>query len=343
VFLRRKCRTREQRLLLFMDIGTLPLTLENLTRPSRPLVSVIVISKNEPALAHTLEELARQASSVASSLVDQVEILVVDASTDSVADVRAAHSSVHWIPFSPPAGVRVSIPHQRNRGVREAGGDVIVFTDCGCVPGDGWLAALLDPILEGKERMTCGQTGATDRLDPYRHMRNQQQGNLYLRECPTINLAFTRDVFEELGGFDESFEYGSDADFSWRAVHHGIRIRYVPEAMILHDWGNRGRQLKRSFAYGKARARLYYKHVFGRSEQSIRKRHFDENDAVPLLYPLYLLGLPLAIRHRWYLLLLAIPLWRARKERPLATLVDHFALGAGVLVGSGQILMERKR
>jgi len=319
------------------------LTLENLTKRPQPVVSVVVISKNEPALAHTLEQLAHQASSVVPSLVDQVEIIVVDASTDGVADVCATRGSVRWIPFLPPAGVRVSIPHQRNRGVREAGGDVIVFTDCGCVPAEGWLAALLGPILSGEERMTCGQTGATDRLDPYSRLRNQQRYHAYLRECPTINVAFIRDVFDELGGFDESFEYGSDADFSWRAVHHGIRIRYVPEAIILHDWGNRRRQLKRSFAYGKARARLYYKHVLGGSEQSIRKRHLDKNDAVPLLYPLYLLGLPFAVRHRWYLLLLAIPLWRARKERPVATLVDHLALGAGVLVGSGQILMEQKR
>ena len=35
------------------------------------------------------------------------------------------------------------------------------------------------------------------------------------------------------------------------------------------------------------------------------------HDPMLLAYPLYLLGLPLALRFRSYLLLLAVPLWRS--------------------------------
>jgi glycosyltransferase involved in cell wall biosynthesis len=306
-------------------------------------VSIVVISKNEPSLALTLEHLERQLAADLPSLVSTVEIVVVDASSEPPVAIQAKHPGVRFVPFIAPEHVRVSIPHQRNRGVQEAEGDVIVFTDCGCVPEQGWLEALLEPILVRSERITCGQIGATGHLDPYRRGREQQAGKRYLKECPTGNLALERSVFDEIGGFDESFEYGSDVDFSWRAIHHGLRIRFVPDAVVLHDWGSRRRQLKRSFVYGKARARLYVKHFLSNNAQSVRRRRLDERDAVPLTYPLFLLGLPLALRYPSYLLLLSIPLWRSRRERPLETLIDHLVLGAGVLAGFAELAHDRRR
>jgi len=304
------------------------------------VVSIVVISKNEPALVQTLERLAQQISH-APALVDAVELLVVDASASDLTARPKVDTPARWIPFTPPPGVRISIPHQRNAGVRAAKGDIIVFTDCGCIPLDGWLEHLLKPILSGEERIVSGKTGAVGDLDPYDLLRRQQEGNRYLPECPTINLAFRRDVFDEIGDFDESFQYGSDVDFSWRAVHAGIRVCYAPEAVILHDWGTRRRQLKRAFVYGKARARLYKKHMVDRTGQSIRKRNFNERDLVPLLYPLYLLGLPIAFKYRWYLLLPLATLWRARENKPVATLVDHVVLGAGVIAGTWEIVNGR--
>jgi len=140
-------------------------------------------------------------------------------------------------------------------------------------------------------------------------------------------------VFDEVGPFDETFEYGSDTDFSWRAVHAGIGIRYVPDALVLHDWGTRKRQLKRSYAYGKARARLLHKHVLSRGEQSAGRQVFSGQEVVTVAYPLFLIGLPIALRFRSYLLLLLLPLWRNRRSGPLQSVVDHLALGAGVLAG----------
>jgi hypothetical protein len=48
-------------------------------------------------------------------------------------------------------------------------------------------------------------------------------------------------------------------------------------------------------------------------------------------YPLFLLGLPLAIRYRWYPALLLVPAWRSRTDSPVAVIVDHLAFGLGVL------------
>ncbi|MDA8290449.1 MAG: glycosyltransferase [Actinomycetota bacterium] len=295
--------------------------------------SIVVVSKDEPALAETLDRLAEQVASVPRAVLSEVEILVVDASSGRLSDIRDARPGTSWIDFEQPPRVRTSIAHQRNVGVRASRGEIVVFTDSGCIPRPGWLEAITSPIVAGLEEMTCGQTGATGESVPYSIERADSRAPDYVAECPTINVAFRRDVYERVGGFDESFTYGSDIDFSWRVVHHGIRIRFVPAARVDHDWGALPRQIRRSFAYGRGRGHLYRKHVLGRGEQSVRKRSVNLHDAVPVLYPAFLLGLPLVRRHRAYLLLLLLPIWRNRRSRPLWTLVEHLVLAVGVLVG----------
>jgi glycosyltransferase involved in cell wall biosynthesis len=116
-------------------------------------LSVIVISKDEPALAATLTSLREHLSSP--NLPWECEVLVVDASEGRLDAVRLANPWARWVDFQRPAHVRVSIPHQRNRGLAEAGGDAIVFTDANCIPQPGWLERLVTPICEGREQDRC--------------------------------------------------------------------------------------------------------------------------------------------------------------------------------------------
>jgi GT2 family glycosyltransferase len=291
------------------------------------VISVVIISKDEPALNETLTALRDQAG----GLAEPCEILVVDASDGRLDYIRRQHEpAVRWLRFERPQGAGVTIPHQRNTGVRAAEGDIIVFTDSGCYPGSGWLANLTAP-LRGDEHVTAGLTlAAGDSSDLYDSGARQAQAGSYLNECPTINMAFRREAFDAIGGFDEKFAYGSDIDFSWRLADAGYRIRAVPDAVIRHDWGNWRRQLRRSYAYGKARARLYRKH---RS----RRRRVLRDDPLVVVYPAFLLGLPVtlaALLYPAFLLypaLLLIPAWRNRSHGVAKTLVDHLTYGAGVL------------
>jgi GT2 family glycosyltransferase len=148
----------------------------------------------------------------------------------------------------------------------------------------------------------------------------------YLRECSTINLAFRREVFDVIGGFDEHFAYGSDVDFSWRLTDAGYRIRAVPDAVVRHDWGGWRRQLRRSYVYGKARMRLYRKH------RARLKRVFID-DPMVVVYPAFLLGLPLTFLPPFYFYpaLLLVPAWRNRSNGAARVLVDHLAYGMGIL------------
>jgi len=285
------------------------------------LISIVVISKDEPSLDDTLTDVREQAL----CLTEPFEIVVVDASEGRLDFVREQHAAtVRWIPFQPIPGVHITIPHQRNAGVRAATGDIIVFTDAGCTPAADWLRRLVAPF-RGGEQVTCGVTlSAREDAGLYDPEPPAATAGHYLLECSTINLAFRRMAFDAVGGFDEEFAYGSDIDFSWRLNDAGYRILSVPEAVIRHDWGTWRRQLRRSYRYGKARLRLYRKH-------RQRRRHVLRTDPMVVVYPVFLLGLPLTLVFPLYPALLLIPAWRNRSRGVVKVLVDHLTFGLGVL------------
>ncbi len=290
------------------------------------MISVIVISKDELMLRDTLSDLTDSVTTTAAELV------VVDASSGRLDAVRRDFPSVRWIDYEPKSP-GVTIPHQRNAGLRAtASADIVVFTDAGCRLNPGWLERLTTPIAEGREEVTAG---FTEGYGPWSiiYQRRDPHYPSYLNEATTINLAISRAVLNKVGEFDESFEYGSDVDYSWRMVGLGSRIRLVPDAVVVSNWGTRRRQIRRSYHYGRARTRLYRKH-------RIPIRELLRRDPMFLAYPMFLVGLPLALVSPAYLLLLLIPVWRARNTRPLIVVLDHLIYGVGSLT---EALSERWR
>ena len=282
-------------------------------------VSVVIVNKNERLLSDTLDALE---SSVGQILE---EVLVGDASGGALEDVRLAHDWARWIDYQQPSGVNITIAHQRNLGVRSATGEIIVFTDSGCLPEEGWLDRLLAPILNEDEFVTCGPARAIGK-SVYSGLHSPGEVEVgYVQMSATINLAFRREAFEAVGGFDESFGSAEDIDFTWRLADAGYRLRYVQDAVVQHDFGTRTRQIRRAFFYGKGECRLLKKHPH-------RIAEFTKQNAVPVVYGMFLLGLPLTLRWRWYPLVLLWPIWRHRKEElRWLVLLDHLVMGAGML------------
>jgi glycosyltransferase involved in cell wall biosynthesis len=276
-------------------------------------VSVVIISKDEPDLDVTLKTLAKQSRT-------PDEVVVVDASDGRLDTVRLGNPECRWIDFQRPDQVRVSIPHQRNAGIRASRGDVVAFTDAGCLPAPHWLEALVNPIELGNEHVTCGPARAE------KHVYDPRPVDGYVEQCPTLNVAFSRQALEAVGPFDETFEYGSDLDFSWRLREEGFRLRWVTEAEVEHDWGTRRRQLKRSYVYGVARVRAYRKHP-KMARELLRGR-----DIAALAYAAFVVGLPLTIVFPFYPLLLLVALYRNRASPdPLLSVASNLLIGLGLV------------
>ena len=67
---------------------------------------------------------------------------------------------------------------------------------------------------------------------------------------PGAFLMFRREVFEKIGGLDESyFMYGEDIDFSWRIRLAGWKNYYFPETHIIHYKGESTKKGSMNYVY----------------------------------------------------------------------------------------------
>jgi glycosyltransferase involved in cell wall biosynthesis len=217
-----------------------------------PLISIVVTVRNEernlPAL---LESLLRQDP--------PFEIIVVDAfSTDRTWEILVQAASHH------PDRIRVfqRPGHRgegRNQGSREARGTFLAFTDGDCIADSRWLRVLRSHLAPGVvvagETRTLGEPAyaALERVELY-------MGGMDVT-YPSCNLAYPRELFERLGGFDPRFITAEDIDLNLRAVRAGALIRYAPEALIYHHARpTLARFLLQAFWNGYGRKQLTEKH-----------------------------------------------------------------------------------
>lgn len=122
----------------------------------------------------------------------------------------------------------------RNAGISAARADKLVFVDDDAHPGEEYLkrmAAALDeyPIVAGRiERPDEGYYAElADAPDP-------AEGDVIVG----CNMAFRREVFERVGGFDEHIEWGYDeTELLDRALPH-FELRYEPDAVVEHEYAH---------------------------------------------------------------------------------------------------------
>lgn len=283
-------------------------------------LSVIIIVKNDRGIKNTLDTIAVVRKPA------QTEVIVIDVSEPSVLkDIRDSHPEVAWYYYENKTGKKLTRSEQRNMGIEKASGDIIVFIDANCVPVEEWLEELCRPILKGEEQITSGSVRALNPVS-VNNLASEYDTMEYLPESATINLAFLKKIVDTVGFFDTDFLYGADVDFTWRAIDAGYKIKFVPQAVVYHEWGDCREEVSRSLKYGIARARLYKKHLK-------RLPHVFGYDIRTFAYPAFLIGLPLVVLFPWYMLLLLIPLYNNRRTMPFKTTFLSLIYGAGIIRG----------
>lgn len=282
------------------------------------MISIIIIVKNDLGIDSTLKAI----SSIKHK--ETLETIVVDASEkEMLIDIKNKYPFVKWIYYKSKLK-KVTIPEQRNIGIKSSSGNIVVFIDASCVPCPDWLPLITEPIAQGIEQVVAGSVISEGKPTIHDQVAIRNRNREYLDECPTINLALSREIFSNVGMFNEDMEYGEDIGFSWKLVESGLKIKYVPKAEVSHDWGDWRKELKRSYHYGRARVRLYQR--FNNKLKSIFK-----SDPIAVAYPLFWIGLPMTFFFPFYPLLLLIPLIKNRKDKPITVLIDHLVYGIGIL------------
>jgi len=311
-------------------------TLETGGAGNGPLVSVIVLNKDEPEIAGTLELLRPQCEKAGA------ECLVVDASEGRLDHIRIANPWLSWIDYVKPFGAASSIPQQRNVGVHAAQGRIIAFCDAGGEPSPEWLETLVRPLLNGELSVTCGPVRSA-RPGVYTTINDLADGTLVERVL-TANVAFTREAFDAVDGFDERYAYGSDMDFAWRLTDAGHLPTSVRSAVMGMDWGAWSLQKKRSWRYGRARGRLLRLHPGRRWRILLKGPEVVVYPTMMLTGPAFLalaaLGVyaPLAL---WAVAFSVLRFRQRREERPWSVMLSHCIFSAAMLYEFAAVIAAR--
>lgn len=197
--------------------------------PLPPAVSVVIPAFGaERYLARCLSALAEQ-----DAPPDRFEIIVVDDASPDAGAALAERAGARVLRHSTNRGAAAA----RNTGAAAAHGEVLLFLDADVVPAPTLVSACAAAFA-------AGEAAATGRYEasPANAVAFARYKALWTWYCWERTGARTgesghlqgalaavrRDVFNRLGGFDETYEGGSveDYEFSIRLVRAGHRIAF---------------------------------------------------------------------------------------------------------------------
>ena len=129
-------------------------------------------------------------------------------------------------------------------------------------------------FLDGSYQLSCGRLPniVIEFLDKIRYGLNKKWhhifANLYSKQYSNIQemgwltgacLMMTRDVFDRVGGFDESFfMYFEDKDICKRVAEMGLKVVYYPKTSLIHLLGGSSQDVKKSVNTYYRDSQLYY-------------------------------------------------------------------------------------
>jgi glycosyltransferase involved in cell wall biosynthesis len=200
---------------------------------------VIPVYNAEKTLAATLDSLMKQSLDR-----NDYEILVIDnGSTDSSAEIIKSYPVTYQA--EPKRGAAAA----RNKGIRNSKSPWIAFTDSDCIAYPDWLTRLIKAADSSSADVIGG------RIAPYRnstmvekYLAARQNKILFPQEQAingeqfpfryviTANAMVRKSALEEVGMFDERFEYavGEDVELGERLERAGCTFHYEESAVVLH-------------------------------------------------------------------------------------------------------------
>lgn len=192
----------------------------------------ITVFNEEGSIAELLEALLGQTKK-------PDEITIVDAaSTDQTLEIiKSFAKKVKRIKF---ISRKCSRAEGRNLSIELSTSSIIAMTDAGCLPHKDWLEKITTPFENKNAEVVAGFYTMTYRNDLQKAMQ------IYMGITPekftdnflpsTRSVAFTREVWEKVGGFNENLTGAAeDTEFNYRLLKEGVKIRRVKNAIV--EWG----------------------------------------------------------------------------------------------------------
>ena len=192
---------------------------------------------------------------------DRFEVVVVD--DGSGLDLSALE--VFSVPnFTLVGQARSGPAAARNRGAALARGTHLAFLDDDCIADPHWLSELLRSLKASPESLWAGKVDHPADCNAF--VLASHIIISYLEEhgskpfAPSCNLALSRVLFLELGGFNESYPLAAaeDRDFCDRWVASGKLLERAPARIVHGPNLELDSFLRQHFRYGRG-ARCYHR------------------------------------------------------------------------------------
>lgn len=220
---------------------------------TQPTVSVIVPTYNRSGdLRKCLESLTKQT-------YQDFEIVVVDDGSTDETPQLARTFNVRLLRNERNMGLRASW----NRGVENSRSRFVAFTDDDAIPDLDWLEKLMTGFESEKVAVTTGRVipknlTSVTRVGMESSRRDRQvQIDPERESIQEANSAFRRDALIQIGLFPLGYTFHLGVDVCLRLKSKGYIIRYVPDAIVRHDYARNLRHLMRKrFLIGRDRARI---------------------------------------------------------------------------------------
>ncbi len=244
--------------------------MDKITSYNLPTVTVIIPMRNEE------KHIARCLHSVISQDYPKelIEVIVVDGGSNDgsmkiVRELAEGHSNIRLI-----GGPGVNCPAAMNIGIKNAVGELISKIDAhGYVASDFLRMSAKHLSIEENVKCVGGPIGpVAETMIAKANVRARSsifgvgRGIYSAGEKPqfvdTVQCGiYKKDIFGEIGLFDESLQFGEDEEINWRIRKKGYKILSTPEIKFFYFPRNSFRQLfKQYYNYGVARVKVIQKH-----------------------------------------------------------------------------------
>ena len=198
-----------------------------------PTVSAIIPGRNcQSTIRQCLQSVVEISKQPGSAL--KTIIFVDDGSSDDTAKI------VGEFPVQLVQGEGKGPGAARNLGWRAAESDMVWFVDSDCVAEPDALQRLLSHMDDPDVAAVSGSYGIMNRHSLLarliheeiiqRHLAMGKQVNF----LATFNVLYRRSTLGELGGFDERYLKGQDAELSFRALEAGCKLHFEIDSRVNH-------------------------------------------------------------------------------------------------------------
>ncbi len=186
-------------------------------------VSVVVTVRNEArAIRHLLDSLLHQAH--------LHEVIIVDAeSTDRTVEICKRYEE--RLPLRIMVQ-RCSRGLGRNLGAAAATGDLLAFIDGDCIANADWTRALVAAQAGHPDRIVAGKSEFIGFWAFTKLHRVELPHGGQDTTWPSCNLAYPKELFQRIGGFDAQLVTAEDIDLNYRAIEAGGHIAHAPDAIV---------------------------------------------------------------------------------------------------------------